>query len=293
MQKKIRRQGDCACLRGEFSFKIPRDKSILIAMRKKVVFFDIDGTLTDIEGNVPQSAVQAVHRAQENGVLCVVNTGRPYAHIVNGVKEIGFDGYVCSCGQHLIYHGKTVFRHRADRTYSRFIARTAEECRVDLFGEAEEATWGIFSHAPDGPMKNELERFRKRGMTVYSSIEEGDLILDKFCAWCFSDSDRAGFIRAVSGQYTSTGAEGALLEFVLNGHSKQSGGEAFMRLVGADREDVYALGDSVNDLPMFRAAAHTAAMQQSDPRLIETAEYVTGGVHSNGVSQALEFFELI
>lgn len=262
-------------------------------MTKKVVFFDIDGTLTDIEGTVPASAVSAVRRAQKNGVLCVINTGRPYAHIVNSVKEIGFDGYVCSCGQHLIHENRTVFRHRADREYSRYVADMAQKYRVDLFGEAEEATWGLFNHAQGGPMQHELDRFIRRGLTVYSAPGQGDLILDKFCVWRAPDSDTDSFTRAVADRYTSTGSESALLEFVLNGHSKQSGGEAFLDLVGADRKDVYAIGDSANDLPMFRAAAHTAAMKNSAEKLLTVAEYVTEDVHADGVARALEHFGLI
>lgn len=262
-------------------------------MGKKAIFFDIDGTLTDPEGTVPDSAVAAVHRAQENGVLCVINTGRPYSHIVDAVKEIGFDGYVCSCGQHVLYEGRTVFRHCADRAYSRHIAAAARECRADLFGEAEEGIWGLFTQPNGAPMQEEFDRFLKRGFPVFSSAEEGDIMLDKFCVWFFPDSDRERFTRAVADRYTSTGAEGALLEFVLNGHSKQSGGEAFLKLVGAEKENTYAVGDSINDLPMFRAAGHTAAMQYSDKRLIGAAEYVTGDVHTGGIEQALRHFELI
>lgn len=262
-------------------------------MGKQVVFFDIDGTLTDIEGIVPDSAVFAVRRARENGVLCVINTGRPFAHIVDTVKTIGFDGYVCSCGQHLIYNGSTVFRHCADREYSRYIVNTAKKYRMDLFGEAEEATWGLFCREAGGPMLDELDRFRKRGLTVYTSPDEGDLMLDKFCVWRSAESDEESFGKSVADRYTSTGSESALLEFVLNGHSKQSGAEAFLELVGADKENVYAIGDSANDIPMFKAAAHTAAMRNSATKLLNIADYVTGDVHENGVKQALRHFGLI
>lgn len=262
-------------------------------MGRKVLFLDIDGTLTDVEGKVPASAVSAVRRARENGVLCVINTGRPFSHIVEDVKEIGFDGFICSCGQHLLYEGKTVFRHRADRAYSQYVARTAKECCLDLFAEAEEGVWGIFFCEPRGAMQSELSRFKKRGLSVYASAEEGDFILDKFCVWRFPEGDTDTFTEAVSDRYTSTGSESMLLEYVLNGHSKQTGAEAFLRLVGADKADAFAIGDSANDLPMFRAVAHSAAMCEGAPRLISIAEYVTGPVRADGVEQALRHFKLI
>ena len=42
-----------------------------------LIFFDIDGTMIDEETKVvPESAIEAVRRARENGHVCVINTGR-------------------------------------------------------------------------------------------------------------------------------------------------------------------------------------------------------------------------
>ena len=71
-------------------------------MSHKIVFFDIDGTIMDEFGFIPPSATEAIHSAQAKGVKCIVNTGRPYTHIEPAIVAIGFDGYICSCGQLLI-----------------------------------------------------------------------------------------------------------------------------------------------------------------------------------------------
>lgn len=42
-----------------------------------IVFFDLDGTLVDEDGNIPPSAALAIRRLRENGHYCVVNTGLP------------------------------------------------------------------------------------------------------------------------------------------------------------------------------------------------------------------------
>lgn len=266
---------------------------ILIYMNRKLVFFDIDGTLTDPEGRIPASAVKAIHAARENGVLCVINTGRPYSHIVPSVRETGFDGYICSCGQHVLLNGETVFRHSADRAFTQKIIEAASRCRADLFGEAEEGVWSLFAHTPGGYMLRETERFKARGMRVFTSPEEGDPVFDKFCVWFREDGDRERFVRAVSERYYPAGLNKSELEFVLNGHSKQSGGEAFLKLTGVDPGDVYAIGDGVNDLPVFRLAAHTAAMANGAPELLAISEFVTGDLYTDGVEQALSRFGLI
>jgi predicted mannosyl-3-phosphoglycerate phosphatase (HAD superfamily) len=43
---------------------------------KKLLFFDIDGTLWDNRSRIPESTVRAIRRARENGHLAFINSGR-------------------------------------------------------------------------------------------------------------------------------------------------------------------------------------------------------------------------
>ena len=64
-------------------------------MKRKVAFFDIDGTLTsEIDGSVPQSTKDAIRRARQNGHLMFINTGRCMQNVEERFREVGFDGYV-------------------------------------------------------------------------------------------------------------------------------------------------------------------------------------------------------
>ena len=73
---------------------------------RKIIFFDVDGTLTDVDGNIPADAAEAVRRARERGNLCVINTGRPFLHLVDQIKALGFDAYICSCGGYILADGE-------------------------------------------------------------------------------------------------------------------------------------------------------------------------------------------
>lgn len=49
---------------------------------RKIVFFDIDGTLVDGPTHqIPQSAVEAIRKLRENGHLAFINTGRTLVSI--------------------------------------------------------------------------------------------------------------------------------------------------------------------------------------------------------------------
>ena len=43
---------------------------------KKLLLFDVDGTLIDYDGTLPKSTKNAISKARENGNLAVIVTGR-------------------------------------------------------------------------------------------------------------------------------------------------------------------------------------------------------------------------
>ena len=70
------------------------------------LFFDIDGTiLSEITHKIPESALEALRKAQENGHKTFINTGRTICSVPPMIKRISFDGFLCGCGTHLIYGG--------------------------------------------------------------------------------------------------------------------------------------------------------------------------------------------
>ena len=76
-------------------------------MNKKIVFFDIDGTLLDEStGTIPESCKKALKLAQDNGHILIVNTGRPVSTIDTNITKIHFDGYICGCGTYIKYQKK-------------------------------------------------------------------------------------------------------------------------------------------------------------------------------------------
>ena len=67
-------------------------------MEQKLIFLDIDGTLTEPGKNVPPpSAADAVRRAREKGHKVVLCSGRNYGMLFP-VLQFGFDGLVASAG---------------------------------------------------------------------------------------------------------------------------------------------------------------------------------------------------
>ena len=64
----------------------------------KVVFLDIDGTLVDYNGNVPESTKKAILQAKKKGHKMVLCTGRSKFQIPKELWELGMDGVIAGAG---------------------------------------------------------------------------------------------------------------------------------------------------------------------------------------------------
>ena len=79
-------------------------------MSAKAVFLDIDGTLLDGFGLVPESAAEAVRAARANGHEVYVCTGRALAELWDHVLEPGFDGIIASAGGYVEQSARLIER---------------------------------------------------------------------------------------------------------------------------------------------------------------------------------------
>ena len=262
-------------------------------MSAKIVFFDIDGTIMDEYGFIPTSALEAVAKARAKGVKCIVNTGRPYAHIEPAIIDMGFDGYLCSCGQLLMLEGRQVFRAEVDAEVCANIVRLAAQCNLDAYYEAEESMRQKLNHEPDKGMRIYLERMIERGFEVWNDPLERGYVFDKFCIWDRGDSELGRFLDYARQHYTAINRGGGMYECIMRGYSKATGIEALRKLLGAEPGDCYAIGDSGNDLPMLMAVGHSVAMGGSPENVCSAVEYVTDTLHNDGLAKALEHFGLI
>ena len=79
-------------------------------MKRKLIFLDIDGTLTPAGSNTPpESAMTAIRKAQENGHLVFLCTGRNPAMLAP-VLTLGFEGAVAAAGGEIDLHLKVAHR---------------------------------------------------------------------------------------------------------------------------------------------------------------------------------------
>lgn len=259
-----------------------------------IVFFDLDGTLVDEDGSVPPSAALAIRRLRENGHYCVVNTGRPFRDRDPALDALDFDGYVCSCGQHLIFQGKTLLRDGFDRETSRLIARTGHACRLGMYFESEEGFWLENSFPPLAPnLQIAVDRLRRNGEVVVSPLTDERFRCDKLSISYTPDSRLQEFLTFIRPYCEIIDQGRRMYELPKRGHSKGAGCRKLAQLLHTPLEDCCAIGDSTNDLSMLWCVGHPIAMGNAPAEVAAAAEYVTSPLREDGIYRAMAHLHLI
>ena len=269
-------------------------------MKRKIAFFDIDGTLTsELDGSIPASAEYAIKKSRENGHLMFINTGRCMQNVEPRFLEIGFDGIISGCGTNIycLENGKFTEKFYVGQTHDTAmeILKHARSFKLDLLFESKREVRFDTSRplATEGG-KRQYDAFVRRNYDMSHSPEASDFTFDKFVVW-FSDISDLDAFRSVSDKYfTCIDRGGCFWEFVPYGYSKATGIQWVIDYYGLPIEASYAFGDSSNDLPMLNYVKHSTAMGNSTPAsLFSQVSYVTAKASEDGIKQALEYFDFM
>ena len=259
-----------------------------------VVFFDIDGTVVDYETQIiPESAVEAIRLLKKNGHLPIVNTGRPIGHVDPRVQKLDFSGWICSCGMELILDGEMIYKDYPSPEECKQILDLAHRCRMAIQTEGHDSL--LFdADMPYHPLGlREAERLAAQGLRVEPIQDAADLQFIKFVTYDTPGCDRESFIQGVAPYFDAIVRANTMMEFIKKGHSKAEGMERFLKELHVPKEEIFAIGDSENDLPMFAMAGTTICLGDGVEDVKAVADYVTDPVLEDGVFNALRHFGLI
>lgn len=262
-------------------------------MNKKLVIFDVDGTIISEDRRVPDSAIRAIRKIRENGNYAIYYTGRPYSHVEKNVSDIGFDGCVCTMGAYVRIGDQVLKNQLSDTKTAHEIVRLVRSCYLDA---AYESNAGIqFDHTTELPpfLRKLKEHFSGRGFETDQDIDAEDFSFEKVCVWTNVNSDLAAFEKEATNYLDIIGKKQNMEELVAKGVSIPESLKLIQNYFHVTKEDCYAIGDSVNDLPMLRCAACSIAMGQAPEELKKQVDFVTKPIMEDGLAYAMQQYELI
>lgn len=261
-------------------------------MDRKILFFDVDGTIVTSDHVVPESARAALKKAQNAGHVLIVNTGRPFRHIEPQIRALGFDGYICSIGGHILLDGKDLLFRTILHEEAVQIRDMGYACGMDMLFESEQGVW-MDERCTSAIARREFAWLTSIGVPGFTDTSVPDFAFDKFVCWPQEKADPERFEHAFSDRLDFIRREHSMREVILKELTKAGGMKNVMQHLGFHREDSFAFGDGANDLPMLREAGTGVLMGNAPEFLRKEADFVTAPITEDGLALALEHFGLV
>ena len=263
-------------------------------MKRKTVFFDIDGALLGTRDGrrfqIPGSTLSALWKLRENGHRIAICSGRQEAFIHKFFPGL-FDSFVAMNGTHVVFEGKTVVDRplSAGRVKMLMAHFDSFGCRYVFVGNRHGWTrsvprrlFGFLEDAyglPDFLVPEWSPEQVEANMLDFIFETEKDY---ETCAGAFTEE-----------MVLNRHAGGETADLSFREWDKAKGIGAFLSYGGIAKEDSVAFGDGYNDITMMDAVGCAVAMGNAVDELKRRAGYVTADWFDDGIERGLRHLGLI
>lgn len=279
-------------------------------MDRKILFFDIDGTLIGKSMTLMPKTMEAIQQAKDRGYLVYICTGRALTSVYPSIRELCFDGYITSAGS-IIYVGQeAVYEHYLDK-------KLVESC-LHLFGDQGiyftlETKHGLYQTKgvekffeemqekldnPNQELMRMKEVKRHRSHVLDFSMYNFDIPVTKITFVCrdkekferirpyFTDNFNIVLFSEDDKQYCNGElifkdcTKGHALKYICNYH-------------GIDIKNSIAFGDSMNDYEMLEAAGTSVVSKAATDTLKAFGDYFFDDPDRDGIYHVMKEMKLI
>ena len=274
-------------------------------MNKKLIFLDIDGTLTTPGSNEPPaSALEAIRLAQKAGHRVFLCSGRNY-DMLRPLLGFGFDGAVASGGGYVFMGDRVLYDCPMTETQRELALRLLKENGVLRTIEAKDASWcdegmGEFLQEVSGG-NSELLRWREaleKDLGIRPMKEYDGRPIYKVVFMCAKPEQLAPAIRELEGEFyflvqDLAGANCLNGELINRKFDKGSGIRQVCEALGCSVEDTIGFGDSMNDLEMIQTVGTSVCMANGSPNLKKQSDLICPSVQEDGLAWAFRELGLV
>ena len=277
-------------------------------MAIRLIAMDIDGTLLDSRGQVPEENARTVGEAASRGIEIVLVTGRRF-DFARPIAD------ALPCDLHLIVNNGALIKSKDGETHQRLLLPSATARRVlEAMPEFRDIAAVVF----DRPRERQviMERvdwddpqrggYFRRNRAFIAEVEPlvdclngEDPIQVMYTGPCEPMRQIMRRLEALpmAGEFTLalteySARDFSLLDVLRLGVTKGVALGEWARRRGIPREEVMAIGDNWNDREMLEFAGRPVVMGNSVPELKSLGWAITGSNDENGLAQAIRTYAL-
>lgn len=283
----------------------------------KLLALDLDGTLLNSRGEIPEKNLEAIERAESKGVLVTIATGRRFRDALPVAHQLKLNApVICHNGALLKYADtlKTVAVSLVKRETVKEILRVGKRFGGDALLSADPIGKGVLLYDSVSDENVPLQKYiawskRLHGAEAEESVhqvEKLEAIVDEvetvhvsFSGVCSAMAELEMILRGELNEAATVlttvypSLNFTLIDVLPPDASKGIGVEKLAAINNLSAENVMAIGDNFNDLEMLEYAGTAVVMGNASPELLENPNYrQTLSNDESGVAHAIEKFIL-
>ncbi|MGG1486866.1 HAD family hydrolase [Peribacillus castrilensis] len=263
-------------------------------MANKAIVLDLDGTTLNERNTVNETLEQYIGELRESGKLIFIATGRTLEE-VRDVLPAGMeaDGMVTANGMSVFIGKEQIVEHAlSTELVEELVAKAGEE---EIFYEVHpnEGTRMALLKDKDYMVKQGLipkpetvdeNEWLSRQDAVEDKIRWSEQLDIKSVAKIYFFSNEMNTIRKWKAElgkikqynaFTTASSTHHNVEVTVEGITKATGVQLLLKHFQLAPENILAVGDGENDLPLFKLAGHCVAMKNATDLVKEQADEVT------------------
>ena len=284
----------------------------------KLLALDLDGTLLDSTGAIPEENRSAIREAENEGVLVTIATGRRFRDARPLGLELELNAPLLTHNGALLKFAhtlETVSAKLLDVETTQEIVRVGKKYGGDALVSTDPNGIGtmLYDRVSDHnlPLKKYLRWAEnlhggsagREGVEHVTNLEDviddHEVVHISFSGGCDAMSAMLSFLNTELGNSVTIlptiypHMDFTLIDILPPNTTKGTGLEKLAEIEGIGPENVMAVGDNFNDLGMLEFAGTPVVMGNADAKLLERLEfYKTDTNNNSGVAAAIRRFIL-
>jgi Cof subfamily protein (haloacid dehalogenase superfamily) len=257
----------------------------------RLVVADMDGTLLDERGAIPDAFWPVLDRLSEHGIVFAVASGRQYAALAELFGRAGDDlALIAENGAYVVRAGQEVSSSTVEAAFVDHMVAVSRELagRFDL-GLVWSGPGSAYVERSDPAFLAEAGRF----YTSLRVVDDLGQVTDRALKFAVYDvaggsaGSRDALVAALRPFRVVMSSE-HWMDIMDPAVNKGVAVQALQRSLGIGPDQTMAFGDYLNDLEMLAEATHSFAMANAHPRVARATRHRAPSNAEHGVVKVLD-----
>lgn len=258
-------------------------------MVKKLIVFDIDGTLFDNENKIiPASTIASLKALKAQGHHLAIATGRAryMLHSISAIQDL-FTSFILINGQHVISQEKDIYKNTVELPLLQKLVQSMAKNNLTYGFQSED------DEALNHLNIDAINSFKILSLNVPKEDPFFHLNNVIYQVWCFCTPIEIEKIKEENPDFTFMKWLQVGYDIIKKGESKGKGLCKLRSHLKIAKEDVIAFGDGDNDIDLLKESGLGIAMGNATIGLKAISDFITTKVNEDGITVALKHYHLL